>query len=111
MDRCTGQVALLFAVLCALVTAVSAYAVGATLKSLLIRVVTAAVIGGVLAMITGLWLRINFLQQVDNVKQDMTLGHTVDIAISDDTAEELSWQPLDAEQISPEDTRIIPARK
>lgn len=111
MKRGTGQVALSVAVLCALITAVSAYAVDVTIKSLLVRVVTSAIVAGTLVMISGLWLHIKLLQRIDDVNRSITAGHTVDIEVSDNIPGEFTLQPLHAEQISEEDTRVIPARK
>lgn len=111
-----GLAALLLAVLCAVVTAISAYIAGATPKALMMRVMTSAVIAGSLGLIVELWLHEK--TSCRTVSDNTAGGHMVDIEISDNTPENLDnipenneWQPLHAAQISEADTRVIPARK
>lgn len=110
MNRGTVLIGFLLAALCALVTAVSAYSAGATTKSLLLRVTTSAILAGSLGIIFVSWFRIKMLQS-DELGNNMSGGHAIDIEVSDDMSGENEWQPMDAEQISEEDARVFPARK
>lgn len=110
MTRGAGQTALVLALLCALITAVSAFITGATIKSLLIRVVISAIFAGATGLIIGSWLHIKLLQRMNEDEKTIT-GNTVDIEVSDNASAEPEWQPLQVEQISDEDARVFPNRK
>lgn len=103
-----GLVVLLLAVLCAMITAVSAYIAGTTTKSLMVRVMVSAVLAGSLGMIIGSWFQGKFSRRIES--DNNADRHRVDIEISDDT-DNNEWQPLDIAHISKEDSRVFPAHK
>jgi|GEM_PF-6909563 len=107
----------LFLVICGLsafftvLTAGSAYLSGASIKTLLIRAVTSALLVGSIGLIIYLWLQNrNYLIEQPSVTK--VVGQNVDIEVDEQAPPPEDWKPLQVTEIAADDTsRVFPVRK
>jgi hypothetical protein len=92
---------------CALLTAVSGFASGVTVKTIFFRSIISGLIGGSIASLMGLrWLNRNV-----SARANPSTPSRIDIRVSDEQTNAIEFQPLPVEQIDDEEARIFPNRK
>jgi hypothetical protein len=95
-----------------LITGISAFVSGVTIKTILFRSLISGLIIGLLGFFVGAWLEQRSKAVEGTVAEVYNdTGRMVDIRISDDEDVESELKPLQLNQLSGKDVRVFPAQK
>lgn len=110
MGKTTFRVTCGLTAFCAVLTATSAYLAGATVKTLIIRTLFTTLVVGGSGFLFYLWLS-NRHHPINKSTAHPPVGGNIDITVNDNEAPLEEWKPLQAEEISDDNTRVFPVRK